>query len=341
MDLKRLPQKIYWYGAVIIAAIAVFFYFFVGIEARTTVKDQLLAKQEVLNRAEASNISSFFESIGNSMTILARLDSIKSPDANTQSVMDDFVKQKADKVLGGIILTDTKGNVIYNSNIKSTHDTGMSIADRDYFSWAESQPSGGKYFVGVPITSRFGGSAGQSIVVVASPVFDGNTFKGLVGTSVELDALTQEYLNVLQVSDTTDVYLIDYTGTILYNNFNPGTVGSNIVGTAQEFKKVIGSTTEGAFSFSYSDSNHGSNIAHNVTYSPVSVGNQKWTLVMASPATDVWGIQVPMYIRIIIFLIFVAVSMFFFGHLTVREARKVLPQNSSDPESTREVGKKE
>lgn len=339
MDFKTLSSRIYLYGIAIAAILAIFFYFFIGTEARSSVSSQILAEQKVINRAEANNISSFFTSLGNSITILANVDSVKKADVTKEPDIDIFVKNTAPGILGGVILTDSEGNVIYNSNTIGTNDSGISVGDRDYFLWAKEQTDEGKYFVGKPVISRLGASEGQNIVVVASPVFNGSVFKGLVGTSVELQSLTQRYLELMKVSDMTDVYLTDETGQILYSNFDPGTVGSNIVGISPEFKNAVGINKEGSFSASYSDSNNDNSATHDVVYSPVNVGSQKWTLIMASPVGDIWGTNIPMYIRVIVFLVFTLVSMFFFGSVAIKEVGKSNNQISSETNSSQKEPK--
>lgn len=323
MIWKKFPPRVYLYGLGAIVVLVAAFYLTVGLEAKNSVNNQLLNKEKVVARAESNNISSFFEAFGNSITVLSNLSSIKAKNTTTQRDLDIFVSQKAVGIIGGVILTDEEGTVIFNSNVKGTHDTGASIADRDYFAWAKVQKEDDQHFVSDPVISRLGGSQGQTIVTVASPVLSSGEFVGLIGSSVELRSLTERYLEVLKVSEATDVYLIDHNGIMLYNNFDPGTIGSNIVGISQNFKEMVGKTSEGTSEFSYRDHMHKDPVVHDIVYTPVKAGNQSWVLIISTPAnsTELWGLTTPLYIRLLVFFVLLTVTLFLFGVITIEEVQ--------------------
>lgn len=304
--------------------IAAAFYFFIGVEAKTSVSDQFAKKQELLVRAEANNITSYINSLGNSIVVLSNLSSMERQDTSTAKDLDAFINQwKASGVIGGVIYADENGKVIFNSNVIGTPDLGGSVADRDYFAWAKSQTKEGEYFVGQPVVSRLGASEGKTIVVVASPVFRDDEFLGALGVSVELDGIAQHYLEVMKVSDTTDVYLIRSDGTVLYDNFNPAANGTKISQVSSKLEALAGSTKIGSTEMTYVDPVEGKMEHNSVAFAPVDFGERKWTLVMASPVNvpDLWGLAIPMYVRVIILLVLISATLFLFGIVTVEEVR--------------------
>jgi C4-dicarboxylate-specific signal transduction histidine kinase len=315
--------------------LGVAFYLITGRGATSSVTGQILDKQELLARAEASNISSFFDIFGESVAILAQLKSIETRNANAARDMATFVDQWRDSDLnGGVILTDKDGIVKLHSSTSGIVDVGESLADRDYYIWAKNEASKGEYFVGKPVISRLGATKGQLIVAVASPVYQNDTFVGVVSASVKLIPLTHRYLELLAVSDETSVYLLSSKGELLYSNSMSDEIGVNIFDVLVEkpfsgsdkltdkLKDVLSSFGEGSLKVSYLDPKSGEIGLHIVSYSPVNLDNQKWLLVMSSPAEKIWNFVIPIYIRIAILGLLVSMSTLMFGAIVVKEVKK-------------------
>lgn len=340
MNLKNLPGRVYLVGFIIITVLAAVFYLLVGSEAKNSISDQILAKQQVLARAEASNITSFFHEFGNSVAVLAQLKSIESKNLNASDNMDSFVEQwRASGIVDGVALTDAKGIVQLNSDITGITDTGALLSDRDYFLWGKSGAKRGEYFIGQPVISRLGGSKNQLIVPVASPVYQDGKFTGVVVAAVVLKKLTQNYLTLMMVSDKTDVYLISQDGILLFSSTYPVGVGSNVFDLLEakgfpgtdsltaKLRATLEKPEEGQLRLPYKDPVSQKMEDHFVAYSPVSLGAQNWLLIMASPVTDIWNITVPMYLRVLILLLILTLTMFIFGFVAVKEVQKRGDQN--------------
>lgn len=335
MFWKLLPVRIFLVWLFLVAMIGLVFYLVVFRGANASVTQQILDKQKVLVRAEASNISSFFQAFSNSVALLAQRDSIKNHSAKASGDMDVFVEQwRSSGVVGGVILVDSQGRVQLNANVLGTHDVGMSMADRDYFSWAKTNPQSGQYFVGQPVISRLGPTKGQTIVPVASPVYKNGVFNGVVVASVKIHPLTQNYLELMKVSDVTEIYLISKQGELLYSNSLPAdSTGLDIFQSLKdnpfsgsqtlsgEFKNALNKAGEGSLKAAYLSPKTGKIEEHLLAYSPISLGSQNWLLVMASPSKEVTGITVPIYLRLTALMILIFISIFFFGIISVREIR--------------------
>jgi len=126
--------------------------------------------------------------------------------------------------IGGIILTDKNGVVIYNSNRLGTRDIGSDISDRDYFKSLKSSSKEGEFIIGSPVISQMGASKGKYIVALASPVVTNGQFNGILAVSLILSDLADKYLDPLKISPQTRVYMIDSNGVIMHSPF------SNLIG---------------------------------------------------------------------------------------------------------------
>lgn len=296
------------------------FYLVLGRGAKSTVTQQLLRRQQTIARAEASNITSFFQVFGDSMAVLAQLSSMERRGPETVQDMDAFVEQWRDSdLVGGVVLTDRNGVVRFNSNVLGTRDVGASLADRDYFVWAENQLGEGEYFIGQPVVSRLGASKGQTIVVVAAPVYQNGIFAGVVAASVKLQPLTERYLGLMKVSDATDVYLINEHGDLLYSSSASDAMGSNLFEHLQGLKNTLNTTEEGKLQVSYLDPKSGKPEEHLIAYSPITLGSQNWLIIMASPIQDITDLTAPIYIRIAAMLLLVSLTVLLFGVIVSRD----------------------
>jgi len=291
------------------------YYSVLGLGAKESVTQQFLHRKQTLARAEAGNLVSYFQSFGNSVATLSQLSSINRRDTTTIQDMDTFVEQRRDGgKVGGVVLTDKFGVVQFNSNVIGTRDLGMSLADRDYFVWAKSEPEE-RYFIGQPVVSRVGASKGEVIAPVAAPVYERGVFAGVVVASVRLKPLTERYLGLLKISDTTDVHLIDNEGDLLYNGSKPELAGSNIFELSQDelftdsrmldnlIKNILNKTEEGNLQID----------GYLVAYSPVALGSQKWMLVMTSPSQRISELTKPIYIRQTSVLLLTFLTTLLFG----------------------------
>ena len=260
-------------GLLAIVGLFVGFYVALNQVRNSSVKQRFTDRQTLIARAQASNLTTFFDDFGNSVKVLAQSASIKGRDAATVAKMDAFVDVWGDSgLVGGVILTDAKGIVRFNSNISGTRDLDASVADRDYFVWAKTQETDGEYFVSEPVVSRLGATRDNMIVVVAAPVLKGDKFTGVIAASVQLKELTGRYMSLMNLSEETRVYFISGSGDLVYN----ASAGSPDMELLDEAKDLLDTPTAGSME----------KKGHFVAYAPARAGNQEWLLVMVYPSSE-------------------------------------------------------
>ncbi len=308
--LKRfLSNKMLYLGLGLIAFVCAVFYVVLMRQAKVTTTNNLLRQQLIIARAETNNLTSFFSVFGDSLSILAQSSSVETRNASTIQDMDAFVDQwRESGVLGGIILVDRNGVVQFNSNVLGTRDTGAMLADREYFVWAKSQSKEGEYFIAKPVTSKLGASKGQTIVPIASPIFQNGAFAGVLAASIELTPLTDRYLGLMRVSGKSDVALIDSQGNLLYVN-TPELTGMSAFEYMRQhpsandeklltaLKNSIEKDEEISLVAPYFDPKEKKIEDHLIVFSPITIGNQKWVLALGDPIQGVTDATRPIYIR--------------------------------------------
>lgn len=330
MFSRTLPARAWRLGLLLIFLLGVAFYLALGRVTKSSVTQELLARQQIIARAGAANLVSFFKFFGDSVAVLSNLSSIERRDVMTTRDLDAFVEQwRESGLVGGVVLTDKYGVAEFNSNILETHDVGADLSDRDYFVWAKGEtgrglPAGrqGEYFIGQPVVSRLGATKDQVIVPVASPVYQRDVFTGVVVAAVQLQPLADRYLELMEVSDRTEVYLVDQSGDLLYSNSTQEVMGSNIFGLlGNNLKSVLSSNKEGTFQNSFLDPKSGKVEEHLIAYSPIDSGDQRWILIMATPIQEVTELAGPIYIRQIAILMLVSLTTLLFGIIVARNSQ--------------------
>ncbi len=305
MNWRDFLARTWWIGLLGVVLVSGVFYLLIGRGFRTSFKDQIYLQQTIIARASASNIQSVIGVIGNSISLLAQSSDIRLKNATTQNAMDAFVDQWMDNgLIGGVILTDSSGVVVFNSNISGTYDTGDSVADRDYFLWASNQKKEGTIFVGEPVVSRLGASEGQTIVTVSSPVLVNGIFSGVVTTSVKLHPLTERYLNLMKVEEESRVYLIDSSKATLYQN--------DTLPLSETVRNSVEVGKEGRLE----------SAGKLIVYSPVNLSNQKWEVIVTTPNHLILTNTIPFHIRQAVVLVLMAVVTLGFGKVAYQETLK-------------------
>ena len=321
MFWRALSIRSWLLGALLIAGLCAFFYlvFVRGTESATI--QILLNRQQIIARAEANNVESFFQVFGESIAVLAQLSSMESLGTKTLEDVATFVDQwRESGLVGGVVLTDKNGLVQLNSNVLGTSDIGTSLADRDYFVWAKGEPKEGEYFIGQPIVSLLMATKDQIIVPVAAPVYQNSTFVGVVSATVKLQPLTERYLKLMKVSDDlTEVYLVDQYGKLLYSPVRDaaGSDVSELLG--DNIKNALDTNQEGKMRATYSDSKSGKPEDHLIAYSSISLGGQNWLLITSSTYRSVVDLTVPTQILQTAMLILASLSILLFGIIVARE----------------------
>lgn len=290
------------------------FYFVLGRQAQISVTQQLLIRQQTIAKAEKSNIITFFERFGDGVATLAQVSSVEKGNANVLEDLDTFMVQRRDTgIIGGVVLTDKAGVVQFNSNVSGIRDVGDSLSDRNFFDWAKSEAKKGEYYISRPVMSRLGITVGQTIIVVASPVIRDGKFSGVIAASVKLEPLVERFFGLMKLSDQTGVYLVDERGELIYSNADKDAPGGEALSDqtlSDRIKNVLGATEGGRFSTD----------KYLVAYSPLTLGVQKWLLIITSPAQEASDLTRSFYVRQTAMFIVTAFTIFLlFGIIASRK----------------------
>lgn len=313
---RILSSRTFLYVVFLLAVLSISYYLVLGRVTESTLTNQLLDRQQIIARAETSNTTIFFERIGDAIATLAQLKNIESRNANALHDLDIFVQQRRESgLIGGVILTDQDGIVKLNSNVLGTEDTGQSLADRKYFTWAKDQAKKGDYYISSPVISRTGASKDQMIVPVISPVYQNDKFSGIVAASVLLEPLVNRFFGMMRVSDNTKIHLFDQNGNLLYGNAHQDKIGSNISDHFLDDLTLENKIKESLNGISEGQIKTDKNLA---AYSPITLRTQTWLMVISSSSEQADNLMKPIYTRQIAILTLTALSFLLLAAISIR-----------------------
>lgn len=321
---------------VLFVSLAGVFFFVAGRRAEVSVADQMLHREQVITRAGAKSIESFLALSGASLATLASDRDVALLGEAAQVALDNFIEKWEETAVVETILVNKEGEVSFVANRQENGmKPGISVSDRDYFI-AASQAAPGEVFSGEPILPRLGAYEGQYIVPMATPVYEGEEFKGVLGMAILLSELTKTYLDPLKISADSKIYLLTRDGILLHSPV-PELTGVNILDYLAEnpfpgsevflekMEEGMVKGGEGKLDMPWPETAKGPLSRHLIAYSPLKVGGHDWVLGMATPIKDALAFFGPFYGNQLAALMMAILSILSFGAfviLAVRMARR-------------------
>lgn len=174
--------------------------------------EQTLRRERVMGRTGAKSITSFFDLLSHSLALLGKdLDL-----GNFQQNLDAFIKEWESTPIKGVVWVNELGVRQGSATTGGFEpiEEGVKVGERDFFKKAKNGREG-KVYIGKSMLPP-GMKESVLIVPVATPVFRNSQFKGALIAAVVIADLTKEYLEPLQLSKETRVYLVRQDGVFLY-----------------------------------------------------------------------------------------------------------------------------
>lgn len=309
---KELILKSYNSIFVLTGLLIIFFsvilYSFLGKGAADALIEQMLHREQVVARAGAISLNLFMNSFRDQALTHSLSSSIVSLDSGAQKDLEIFMDKWKDTPVSGTIIVDKKGVVKFGQDRYGATGQGINVSEREYFIWAKTANLGNVKIV-EPYQSKIGFTDGRYVISAVVPLFKNGEFNGAFVTGFLLDEAKEQFLDPLNISEKTRTYLIDQNGVILSGpikkligvNYLDYLLKSNIPLSevlVEKFKDVLKSQKENKLDIILPDENkNGGLTRYLIATSPVAVGDQNWTLAVATPVTDALEFLSPFYFK--------------------------------------------
>jgi len=308
-------RKSRWYliifAAVVLLLISsiVFLWMKTNMEVRSVVEEQYQNQQMLLIRQISDNIERSLSEKVLLLEVIAKKDTGVPPDnfaSDLKSVYD---------VAGMFYVVEyvSENGTIISGYPEENTPIGLNLYENDQSHAFELVKESRDVFITDPL-KLMEGNHGSFIWV---PVYEGDEFRGTFIAIIQEAYLKSRY--VVESNSSSYVYILDDRGRLLYDgsgNYERGTNYAELLGPDSSglldiiSKQVNG--TEGNGKYLVFD-NHSVVEERLVSYSPMNWYNQKWSLALTSPSSEVDRLIVSVYLKLfivaavsVLFIIFVS-----------------------------------
>ncbi|MHC1729102.1 MAG: PAS domain S-box protein [Syntrophobacteraceae bacterium] len=255
--------------------------------AYTNVKnetiDQLNSLQLTLAKQAAGSIESSFRHLAAGLEKLSRMDRIISLDDRGKELMQIFHEMHADDITA-ITRTDTRGHVIHTF---PPNPELLTLEERRQIQEMMRTQR--------PVLSDvFTAMAGSKSIAFHVPVFDNGLYKGSLGVLIPFDRLARKHVEEIKIGDDGYAWVVTRKGVELYCPV-PGHAGKSVFENCKGFPDILlmademvkGSRGITTYSFNRVRGETVELLKKHAVYLPVQLGNTFWSLVVATPESEV------------------------------------------------------
>ncbi|SDF68894.1 His Kinase A (phospho-acceptor) domain-containing protein [Methanolobus vulcani] len=280
-----------------------------NIEVRSVVEEQYQNQQLLLTRHVAGGIQQTLNERVSLLEVIAKKDS-GVPDDNFESDLKSVYEIAR---LFYVVEYVAENGTIVSGYPEESVPLGFNLYENDQSRAFEYVKTNNEVYITDPL-KLMEGNYGAFIWI---PVYEGDEFRGAFIAIIKESDLKDRY--VVESNSSSYAYLIDDRGRILYegdHNYKRGALYVDIFGSnASGLQEIVADQVNG------SEGNGKYLLLENgtiyeerlVSYSPIEWYNQKWSLALTSPSSEVDRLIVSVYLKLfivamvsVLFIIFVS-----------------------------------
>ncbi|MBP1909833.1 sensor histidine kinase [Methanolobus bombayensis] len=285
-----------------------------NIEVRSVVEEQYQNQQLLLTRHIAGNIEQTLNERVSLLEVIAKKDT-GVPDDNFESDLKSVYEIAG---LFYVVEYVAENGTIVSGYPEDNVPIGFNLYDNKQSRAFEYVKNNGEVYITDPLR-LMEGNYGSFIWV---PVYEGNDFRGAFIAIIKESDLKDRY--VIVSNSSSYAYLIDERGRILYEGnqkYMRGALyvdlfGSNASGLQEVIADQINGT-EGNGKYFLLAENGTTYEERLVSYSPIEWYNQKWSLALTSPSSEVDRLIVSVYLKLFIVAVVSALFIVFVSSFVV------------------------
>jgi len=207
--------------------------------SETQLTQKALTKQAILAKAGSSSIENLIKNVQNQLSSFvfsfAPVSEIVPINiAHTRLAFDEYI-QRAQLPINGVALYDENGTLVILGNRQHNRTgEGQNFAQTSYIQWSKNPANRGKTYISTPYIGTTGASIGKTIIIVAQPIYFGNTYKGTLVIKLLVDDFRKSFIDALASDPAEDSFIITNKGLLLAGN--GALINQNLFSYAQNQK---------------------------------------------------------------------------------------------------------
>ncbi len=198
-----------------------------------------LVKQAILAKAGSTSIENLIKNVQNQLSSFVfsfapGSEIVPINIAHTRLAFDEYI-QRAQLPINGVVLYDENGtlNILGNRQHIRTGE-GQNFAQTSYIRWSKDPTNKGKTYISTPYIGTTGASIGKTIILVAQPIYFGDTYKGTLAIKLLVDDFRKSFIDTLASDPAEDSFIITNKGLLLAGN--TALINQNLFAYAQKQK---------------------------------------------------------------------------------------------------------
>lgn len=316
----------YFFAAAIVLVGAVLVFYYSSKKVETLLVDQIQRRAELSVSSGAKSMDLFLDTAERSLVLLSNDPSMTGQNPSNQEAFDSFAQKWKDTPILGAVLFDKNDTPLFASKTIGTPSEilgNLTNSDRAFLNEIKNAADG-EILLGKPLLLISGRSEPIYILPLATPIYRSGVYNGALGIVISLPKLTETYLDPLNVTPDSRVYLIHKDGTILAAPLQtPDLVGLNYFDfieknpykgsedTLKQLKTAVNSSEGGSTKLVLFSNAEDRLVNYAIAYYPIFFHDRHWTLSVNVPISGMENIN-PDFLkesRIWVLSIFVFVSM--------------------------------
>jgi len=309
--LKRYGKYIFIFALFI--GVSSFIFYLTYNNVREAMIENLNAKQMILARQAARGIESFVNDHIVVLRHMAKNRHIVDFDETGKIILHDFYASHAGE-LSIITRIDKNGNILHPEPYDK-EAIRQPVTELEVFREVERAGQ-------VAVSDVFINRRGFKTIIVHVPVFQGNAFSGTLAVSFPFDFIARRYVEDIRIGQDGYAWVISKKGVELSCPV-PGHVGNSVFDNCRDFPDILSMAErmvkgeEGVATYQFNMVR--GNILHKMTkqavFLPIHLGNNFWSIVVASPEEAAVGALQGFRNRLLLLAVIFAIGMGFLFYI--------------------------
>jgi PAS domain S-box-containing protein len=251
------------------------------------VKDQTIRNINLsqLNQARqaASGIEAYINYVVSTLNFLSHFPEIINLNERGRQIMANYEQLSSDEIKG-VTRTDSHGKIIYT--VPDTESIGRDISKQEHFITSMKTHK-------TVVSDVFMAVQGFRTVAVHVPVFKNGVYDGTVSFLLSFDKITQKYIENIHIGKSGYAWVVSAKGIEISSPYADH-IGKNVYDIYKGFPEIINMIDEmlkekqGITTYHYNRIRNKKveNILKYAVYLPIPIGNNFWSIVIATPEDE-------------------------------------------------------
>ncbi|MHB9096983.1 MAG: HD domain-containing phosphohydrolase [Syntrophales bacterium] len=280
-----MRHKYRFFFLILLTGLCIYLLYSAYARVKTETMADFDTRQMAHAKQAARGIGSFFDHYLAFLTYLSQTDSVIAMNNEGKALLRLFYDNNR-QVIRGVTRTDARGRIVYTFP-SNPQVIGADISGQEHVRVVMSTHK--------PVVSDvFKLVQGYTGMTFHVPVFKGKSYDGSLAIMILFDYITKKYLEEIRIGQDGYSWLISRKGVELYCPV-PGHIGNTVQETSGRFPDVIAMAQEmmkgkeGVTTYRY-DRIRGERmgvIRKHAAYTPVAIPGSFWSVVVATPESDV------------------------------------------------------